>query len=187
MQGANGKHHPHTTIFRWPRLIAIGVYERNGYPRLRCAGSEDLQHCRRGVETYVASATPQQETKLPGASTTFQHQVPWTESRQLLHRRDDGHAGPRRQAGALVERPRLSVESSLRASPKALNRTHALRSLRLISSTTSFFGMRTCARVSRSRSVTVPSVSVSPSTVMHHGVPISSWRRYRFPIAPCGE
>ena len=37
--------------------------------------------------------------------------------------------------------------------------------------------MRTCSIVSRSRTVTVPSSTVSKSTVMHSGVPISSSRR----------
>jgi photolyase PhrII len=36
---------------------------------------------------------------------------------------------------------------------------------------------RHCSSVSRSRMVTVPSVSVWPSTVMQNGVPASSWRR----------
>ena len=36
---------------------------------------------------------------------------------------------------------------------------------------------RTCSNVSRSRIVTVPSSEVCPSTVMHQGVPASSWRR----------
>ena len=44
-------------------------------------------------------------------------------------------------------------------------------------STTSLAGTRTCSSVSRSRRVTVPSFIVSPSTVMHQGVPISSMRR----------
>jgi len=43
---------------------------------------------------------------------------------------------------------------------------------------------RSCFSVSRSRIVTVPSCTESPSTVMHHGVPTSSCRRYRRPIAP---
>ena len=38
-------------------------------------------------------------------------------------------------------------------------------------------GMRSCAIVSRSRIVTASSSSVSKSTVMQYGVPISSWRR----------
>jgi len=38
-------------------------------------------------------------------------------------------------------------------------------------------GTRSCAIESRSRTVTAPSSSESTSTVMHHGVPISSWRR----------
>jgi len=38
-------------------------------------------------------------------------------------------------------------------------------------------GMRTCCIESRSRTVTVPSFSVSPSIVTHQGVPTSSWRR----------
>ena len=41
-----------------------------------------------------------------------------------------------------------------------------------------------CSMVSRSRTVTVLCSSVSPSTVMQKGVPASSWRRYRRPIAP---
>ena len=36
---------------------------------------------------------------------------------------------------------------------------------------------------SRSRIVTAPSVTESKSTVTQNGVPISSWRRYRRPIA----
>ena len=38
-------------------------------------------------------------------------------------------------------------------------------------------GTRTCSVVSRSRTVTAPSSSESKSTVMHNGVPTSSWRR----------
>ena len=38
-------------------------------------------------------------------------------------------------------------------------------------------GTRACSRLSRSRSVTVPSSIVWPSTVIPQGVPISSWRR----------
>ena len=41
----------------------------------------------------------------------------------------------------------------------------------------SLTGMRFCSMVSRSRTVTVPVSSVSKSTVMHTGVPTSSWRR----------
>ena len=44
-------------------------------------------------------------------------------------------------------------------------------------------GTRSCVIVSRSRTVTAPSSSESTSTVTHHGVPISSWRRYSLPIA----
>lgn len=38
-------------------------------------------------------------------------------------------------------------------------------------------GSRSCRMVSRSRMVTVPSVSVWWSTVMQKGVPMASWRR----------
>ena len=51
------------------------------------------------------------------------------------------------------------------------------RRRRRISSTTFFAGTRSWTSVSRSRSVTVPSLAVSPSIVMQKGVPISSWRR----------
>ena len=44
-------------------------------------------------------------------------------------------------------------------------------------------GTRTCWVVSRSRIVTAPSSRESKSTVTHKGVPISSWRRYRRPMA----
>jgi len=37
--------------------------------------------------------------------------------------------------------------------------------------------IRSCVIASRSRTVTLPSSSESTSTVTHHGVPISSWRR----------
>src|SRR5580658_7309358 len=52
---------------------------------------------------------------------------------------------------------------------------------------------RSCFIVSRSRSVTVSlssspfSPSVSKSIVTPKGVPISSWRRYRRPIAPASS
>ena len=42
---------------------------------------------------------------------------------------------------------------------------------------------RSCCIVSRSRTVTAWSSRVSKSTVTQYGVPISSWRRYRRPIA----
>ena len=41
----------------------------------------------------------------------------------------------------------------------------------------SAMGTRTCSVVSRSRTVTASSSSESKSTVTHHGVPTSSWRR----------
>ena len=44
-------------------------------------------------------------------------------------------------------------------------------------------GTRSWVIESRSRTVTAPSSSESTSTVTHHGVPISSWRRYSLPIA----
>lgn len=40
----------------------------------------------------------------------------------------------------------------------------------------SFTGTRSCCPVSRWRTVTLPSVAVSVSTVTHNGVPTSSWR-----------
>src|ERR1700744_549328 len=43
--------------------------------------------------------------------------------------------------------------------------------------------MRSWVMLSRSRTVTAWSSRVSKSTVMQYGVPISSWRRYRRPIA----
>ena len=45
------------------------------------------------------------------------------------------------------------------------------------SATRSAIGTRTCSVVSRSRTVTASSSRESKSTVTHHGVPISSWRR----------
>ena len=51
--------------------------------------------------------------------------------------------------------------------------SHARRAARRGPST----GTRSCASVSRSRSVTVPSSNVWWSTVTANGVPISSWRR----------
>ena len=47
--------------------------------------------------------------------------------------------------------------------------------------------MRSCVMASRSRTVTCPSVSVSKSTVTQNGVPTSSCRRYRRPIAPASS
>ena len=44
-------------------------------------------------------------------------------------------------------------------------------------------GTRSWVIASRSRIVAAPSSSDSTSTVTHHGVPISSWRRYSLPIA----
>ncbi len=52
-----------------------------------------------------------------------------------------------------------------------------VRSRRSISSPSSAIAIRTCARLSRSRSVTVRSSSDWWSIVTAHGVPISSWRR----------
>ena len=46
-----------------------------------------------------------------------------------------------------------------------------------ISRVTPSTGTRSCVIESRSRTVTAPSSSESTSTVTHHGVPISSWRR----------
>ena len=43
--------------------------------------------------------------------------------------------------------------------------------------------MRSCRIESRSRTVTAWSVRDSKSTVTQNGVPISSWRRYRRPMA----
>ena len=43
--------------------------------------------------------------------------------------------------------------------------------------TRSLIGTRTCSVLSRSRTVTASSSSDSKSTVTHHGVPTSSWRR----------
>ena len=68
-----------------------------------------------------------------------------------------------------------------RAPPRQLRRPSAAgsdaasrsRMSRLTPST----GTRSCAIESRSRTVTAPSSSESTSTVTHHGVPISSWRR----------
>ena len=45
------------------------------------------------------------------------------------------------------------------------------------SSTRPSMGTRTCSVLSRSRTVTASSSSESKSTVTHHGVPTSSWRR----------
>ena len=50
------------------------------------------------------------------------------------------------------------------------------RSLSRSMSTTSATATRSCVSESRSRRVTVPSVSVRPSIVRHHGVPASSCR-----------
>ena len=56
----------------------------------------------------------------------------------------------------------------------ALNQNRSLLSMKAFRSSTF---TRSCCMVSRSRTVTEPSVSVSKSTVMQYGVPISSWRR----------
>ena len=53
----------------------------------------------------------------------------------------------------------------------------APRARRSISSASSSIAIRSCSRLSRSRSVTVRSSSDWWSTVTAHGVPISSWRR----------
>ena len=54
------------------------------------------------------------------------------------------------------------------------NQNRSLLSMKAFRSSTF---TRSCCMVSRSRTVTEPSVSVSKSTVMQYGVPISSWRR----------
>src|SRR6218665_818903 len=48
-------------------------------------------------------------------------------------------------------------------------------------------GTRSCTIVSRSRTVTASSLSDSKSMVIQNGVPISSCRRYRRPIAPASS
>ena len=63
-----------------------------------------------------------------------------------------------------------------RASGQALP-SRAASSRSRISRVTPSTGIRSWAIESRSRTVTAPSSSESTSTVTHHGVPISSWRR----------
>ncbi len=81
-----------------------------------------------------------------------------------LVRRDPDRAGAAGRAqvppGHLSERRSYSSPARRRSSPRR-----------------SASGTRTCSVVSRSRTVTASSSSESKSTVTHHGVPISSWRR----------
>ena len=64
-----------------------------------------------------------------------------------------------------------------RAQPVALGDRHGAASRFASSAGRSSIATRTCSSESRSRIVTVRSSSDWPSTVTHHGVPISSWRR----------
>ena len=63
--------------------------------------------------------------------------------------------------------------------PKVIRatRTRAASSRSRMSRVTPSTGIRSWVIESRSRTVTAPSSSESTSTVTHHGVPISSWRR----------
>ena len=67
------------------------------------------------------------------------------------------------------------VRADTRTARAAYGRTASIRSrIRRLTPST---GTRSWVIVSRSRMVTAPSSSESTSTVTHHGVPISSWRR----------
>ena len=89
--------------------------------------------------------------------------------------------GPRRgRQPAAMPRPARAAPGppGARASatgPGTYGRTASIRSrIRRLTPST---GTRSWVIVSRSRIVTAPSSSESTSTVTHHGVPISSWRR----------
>ena len=82
--------------------------------------------------------------------------------RYLGHRRGAAAAPPDRSHGLTAGRAPQPRAASMRS-----------RMTRLTLST----GTRSWVIVSRSRIVTAPSSSESTSTVTHHGVPISSWRR----------
>ena len=89
----------------------------------------------------------------------------------------------------VVSQLEILVEAALPHAPKCLLRSGTLERFltrhcgqssparRRSSDKRPSIGTRTCSVVSRSRTVTASSSSESKSTVTHHGVPTSSWRR----------
>ena len=97
-------------------------------------------------------------------------------ARAVAGRRERWRA-PRRPGGRVYERAGDLCAMSPIAQVYAFGVLHGARSRRSISAPSSAIAIRSCARLSRSRSVTVRSSSDWWSIVTAHGVPISSWRR----------
>ena len=102
-----------------------------------------------------------------------------------------------RMTGAILDQYEAALPAKRKRRPRFLGRrthalthfrTHALPLIRSCSQLTiSSCDRRVCSMVSRSRMVTVPCSIVSPSMVMQNGVPASSCRRYRRPMAPASS
>jgi len=92
------------------------------------------------------------------------------------HRRRVGRVGLVRGAADRAGAPGgAQVPPGRLTRPKPTQSSWPVR--RRNSATNPLTGTRTCSVVSRSRTVTASSSSESKSTVTHHGVPTSSWRR----------
>ena len=83
----------------------------------------------------------------------------------------DGDAAPS------AAHPRRGVAGPLNAGSATGGAAYSSPVRRRSSPSSSVTGTRTWSVVSRSRTVTASSSSESKSTVTHHGVPTSSWRR----------
>ena len=98
----------------------------------------------------------------------------------------DGRCGPAEVPGSAGRWARLSTQGPLGTGGdvRRRRRRQCQKPRRECNSARrSEIGTRVCAVVSRSRMVTAPSSSDSKSTVTQSGVPLSSCRRYRRPMA----
>ena len=82
-----------------------------------------------------------------------------------------------RRGDRIVEAARAARLVPANPASRASGSSRCLRASRPAGRRGSSAATRVCSSESRSRRVTVPSSIVWPSTVIPHGVPISSWRR----------
>ena len=159
-------------VMRCPRLDQHGhsrfqQIARNGKPDSRPStdsGDDGDPACRRGGH-FPSSGTRIVRQRLQHGSSNC------TKCRSRIPRTLADAALGMAPISGLVERssPLPGVVAPGRAQPSPARRRSSDRSPSI--------GTRTCSVVSRSRTVTASSSSESKSTVTHHGVPTSSWRR----------
>ena len=133
-----------------------------------------------GLDRQIRLAQPQaasERAQEPAGADVIHEPSMWIDARPPLIRNAPPAILRLLEERPLVE-PSRAIEREhrpLRGDAAAQTRAAARRSW--IAALTPSTGTRSCVIASRSRIVTAPSSSDSTSTVTHHGVPTSSWRR----------